>query len=254
MEENIVQEQLDVLEETNDETDVQNSGENQEIDGDFSDNAEEINIRQLREAKAAAEKQAKHERQLREEQAQELARLRLLQEQKQAAPVENKTNPNYLLGEDDVVEGRDYNRVYSKVEDVNDKYEKLREQIEETTVNAQLSNDYPDYKQVVTTKNVEKLLKKYPEFADSLAYNKNKYTQYKTAYRLIKQFDIIEDQKATQEKKLIQQNRSKPAPTNAIGSKSTGNPLDQIHHFEGGLTEERKKELQRINREACMRY
>lgn len=252
--ENIVQDQLDKIEETASDVQnsgevsaVQNSGETSAPNVDYSDNDPDINLQKMREAKEALENQLA-------EQAREVERLRQLHQQQQKPQQSEEPSPNYLLGEDDVVEGRDYNRVYNKLSEMEKKFKQTQDQIEENMVNTQLSNDYPDYKDVVTTKNVEKLLKKYPEFADALAYNKNKYTQYKTAYRLIKQFGDVAQPKATQEKQMIQQNKKKPAPANAIGNKSTGNPLDHAYQFENGLTEERKRELQRLNAQACLKY
>jgi len=208
----------------------------------FAQNSKDVNLQKMREANEEARRTI-------EAQARELEALRIAQTQKQTVN-NQKTESEYLLGEEDIVEPSDFNRVYTKV----DKMDKKMREAEEVLINSQLRMDHHDYQKVMTQKNIDKLIDQYPEIARSLGSDPNKLTQYKSLYRVIKQFGIYQEDPHEKEKKTISENIAKPVPTNSIGGKSSTGALTQAHLFEGGLTPEVKAELRRRNKLASMNY
>jgi len=237
MEENVVQENETINEE------VQEVEDNEEVsENNFEHNSESSNIQKIREA---ADRKLK-------EMARQIEELKANQMQK-AVPVEEEKD-KYWLSEEDIVEGKDLRKVHNKVEALEKRLRNVTVATEETTVNSQLNLDHPDFKKVMTKANVDKLLDAYPEFADTLGANTNKYTQYKSAYRLIKQFGIYKEDTNSVEKRTINTNVNKPIPSNSLGSKSSSGPLAQVGHYNGALSDDMKRELREKNRLASQNY
>lgn len=224
----------------------------------FEHNAPDVNLQKMREDKEAAERRTEEASKRAEYAERELERIRALQTQAESVPV--KEEEEGLLGEDDLVEVEDYNKVYRKVDEMSKQLREMKLETEETRVNTQLSSEHNDYNQVMTKENIDKLKKDHPELAFTLGKNTEKYSQYKSAYQMIKGVGIYQPQQPNNpqvnnpEKKLINSNLSKPIPSNAIGSKTTGGALTHANMFAGGLTDDVKKELRKRNKLATMSY
>ena len=193
-------------------------------------NKDDVNLQRMRELKAETDR-------INEEQAREIKKLRAAMATKQRKK----------LSDDDIVEGKDYNQV---VEDI----EKLKAEVQEANVNARLHSEYNDYSKVMTQKNIDKFIDAHPELAATAASDPNKYTQYKTVYWMMKQTGVYKDNVNADNKKIVADNKAKPIPSNAIGSRSYSGPLTNINLFKSGNTEEIKAELRRQNLLASKNY
>lgn len=152
--------------------------------------------------------------------------------------------------DDDIVARRDLKAVNTKIETMS---QQLAEAQKAATI-SQLNVEYSDYKKVMTQKNIDSFIEQFPELADTLYANKNQYTQLKSAYKMIKQFGIYQDDPHSKTKEKIKENMNKPLPASATGSSATVNPLEYGNLFAEGLTDEVKRKLRELNDKARRGY
>ena len=116
----------------------------------------------------------------------------------------------------------------------------------EMMVQQQLMMDLPDYRQVFTAENLDKLEKMNPDLAKSIISNPDPLSKRKATYEAIKAFVIparaneVKEADLRMQAEKVTKNFNKPVPTSSTASY----PLSKANAFsDGTLTEERKTEL-----------
>lgn len=142
------------------------------------------------------------------------------------------------IGDDDMVDGRNFFKVKKDLEDV----KRQLAYTQQITVNSRLNSEFPDIKQVLSPANIERLETEHPEFSPGIISTSNKYDQFKMMYKLVKNLGIYTNK--THQK--ISPNAKKPLPVTAISRDESA--LTHAHGF--SLTEEEKAEFRRKNKEA----
>lgn len=185
----------------------------------YAPGSQEYNWQQIREQK----------RQL-EEEVQELRRS--VEQMRSPPPQQVEETDSFNIGDDDLVEGRHVKALMQKVES------QLQKQKNEA-VPDRLKARFPDFDEIVTAENVERLKKEEPELLASIASNPDVYAKSIAAYKLLKRSSPKGDQYA-KEKAALAVNQSKPGSGNAAAKQS---PLAEADRFASGLTDDLKRQL-----------
>jgi hypothetical protein len=208
------------------------------------DNSPQESWRYLREERERLERRLDQERKEKEE------LIRYMQQNQQAQQQPVPEEEEYQAPADEYLEGKHLNKSQQQMKLRIDRESKARQESErrmyEMMVQQQLMMDLPDYRQVFTAENLDKLEKMNPDLAKSLIANPDPLSKRKATYDAIKALVIpgkakemeVRDLKAQSEK--VAKNFNKPVPTSATMS----SPLSKANAFaDGNLTEERKTEL-----------
>lgn len=191
----------------------------QETDG-------ERNFRMLRQEKARLDRELEEER-----------RLRKQLEEQQALTSEPS------LGDDDIVEGKHYNKVRKEQQQLRNELKAAKEEIQYMTLEARVKARYSDFDQVFTKENIDKLNDQYPELVSSMASDPDKYKQAVNTYTLIKKLRVNEGDPYMEDKQKIQANAVKPRPLASMSPQEGGHPLERANAFANGLTTELQRQL-----------
>lgn len=192
----------------------------------------ERNFAALRKAKEAAERERDAYYQ----------RLREVEETKKQSKEPKKESPD--LGDDDLAEGR-------HLKALREELQQYKNQIMESTVEAKLKSQYPDFDRVVTKDAIERLRTAYPELASTIHSSTDLYSKGASAYTLIKQFGL--DGGYDTAKETVAKNIGKPKSAQSASPQSGNSPLSQAHDFANGLTDDLKQRLYREMLEAQKR-
>lgn len=126
--------------------------------------------------------------------------------------------------------------------------QELFKQKEAATVDERLGLKFSDYRDIVSTENIEYLKQNEPELALSLIAMKDEpYSQGVAAYKMIKKLGITPNAAPSREREKASQNSQKPLSVNAVGKSSA---IGNAHMFENGLTPELKAQLLKEMKEA----
>lgn len=158
---------------------------------------------------------------------------------KEEAPAED-----YLgLGDEDLAEGRHLKRV---TQEVNELKQQFRNQ-EIVNKETRLISKFPDFHQVVSKENIEKLKNTEPELYYSITSGSDLYANGISAYKTLKALGMVTPSYDSQ-KEQVQQNHNRPMSTQAIKGQGA---LSEQNIFAGGLTPELKQQLQKEMIEAA---
>jgi len=204
----------------------------------------EINLRNLREAKEKAERERDeliaHFKKMQESQYQ--------QQPKQKAPVEDE-DPE--LAPDDLVEARYFNK---KIKRLEEKLEQQYAQQRQSSDEARIKQQYPDFDKVVTEENIAAYRNLDPEGADIIANsNVGLYTKASRLYKELKRSGIIPDETYAKDREKAQTNSAKPKPLTSMNSQQGVDPLSKANAFAQGLTEDVKAAMRKEMEEARRR-
>ena len=179
----------------------------------------------------AAKTKAERERDAAYKRVQELEHLQQVQTQAQADPE---------LGDDELVE---WKHVKKTVKGLEQKLNSYQQTSYEAQVDARLKAEFPDFDKVVSTDNVNSLKESYPELAGSVGSNPDLYAKAVSAYKMIKQFGIHQDDNYSKERDMAQKNAAKPRPLVSANPQQGESPLTRANAFAEGLTDSLKKQL-----------
>ena len=202
------------------------------------------NFRYLREERERLEKKLEQERREKEE------LIRYVQQQTSMQAQQAPEEEEYQAPPDEYLEGKHLNKYQQQIKLKIDREKKAREESErrmyEMMVQQQLMMDYPDYRQVLSAENLDKLEKMNPDLARSILSNPDPLSKRKATYDAIKAFVIPAKSNEKKEMELkiqaekASKNFNKPVPTSSTAS----SPLSKANAFsDGTLTQERKDEL-----------
>lgn len=126
--------------------------------------------------------------------------------------------------------------------------EKLN-RLETQLIERELSDEFPNFKNIVTDANLKKLAERYPHHVRNLSYSPNYKDRAAGAYDLIKQYGI--DEEATKErdgdmvKQKIATNLARPKSSATVSPNTNSSSLAKQSDFSGELTETRKAQIWR---------
>lgn len=216
------QEQLDVVEEQPVVKTQAAPAEPQEEKSDA-----EKNFANIRASKAKAER----ERDAALKRVEELERLSQMQAQ---APAEPEPEDSDLV---------EWKQVKRTVKGLENKLNQYQQTSYESQVDNRLKVEFPDFDKIVSTENVNALREAYPELAGSVNSNPDLYSKAVSAYKLIKQFGIHQEDNYAKERELAQKNAAKPRPLVSASPQQGESPLTRANAFAEGLTDSLKKQL-----------
>jgi hypothetical protein len=152
------------------------------------------------------------------------------------------------LSDDDLLTAKDGRKVFRK--EAADVVREAIKQYEVSTLEERLVQKYPDFNEVVTSKNIEFLKETEPELAMSLAHLKDDpKAQSVAAYKLLKKLGIAANNSSPERDKALK-NAQKPVSVNAVTKSSA---IGNAHLFENGLTQELKSQLWKEMQECIKR-
>lgn len=219
---------------------------------DFSHNAFEDNIKNLREAKAyEAERATKAEY----ERDQLVKYIDNIQQQLNGGQPPQQQQNELGIKADDYVQGEHLGKVTNEMKQMRDELHQWKQYSEETTAELKLNNEFSDFNDVVNTDSVKSFLKKYPEMRGSVTNNNPLYDRGKATYRLIKKFmgDTAKSPVNKSNQARVQNNTGKPLPTASVNEQQNS-PLSKANIFANGYTEDVGDALEKEMYEAISRY
>jgi len=217
---------------------------------------------QVQEAPAQTQEdsyQARNFRELREKsqriQQERDEALRRLQEIEQAkAAAQQPEEPEYSLNPDDLVEGKHLSKYDKKMNALEKQLKAYQQQSQEVAVEAKVKAKFNDFDKVVTPDTIAALKAEHPEIAETIVANKNLYSQAVSAYTMIKNLNIYQEEKNQHEKQLIQQNSAKPRSVASVSPQQGNSPLSRANAFAEGLTPELKEQMLKEMQQARKGY
>lgn len=157
-------------------------------------------------------------------------------------------NKETQLNDDDLLTAKDGRNVFRK--EASEIVKQAIKQYEASTLEERLTQKYPDFNEIVTSKNIEFLKETEPELAMSLAFLKDDpKSQSIAAYKLLKKLGIGTNNSSPEKEKALK-NAQKPLSVNAVTRQSA---IGNAHIFENGLTQELKSQLWKEMQD-CMKH
>lgn len=156
---------------------------------------------------------------------------------------ERQSDTEIAVGDEDIVEGKHLKVLRNEQKRLRDEIRASREELMNMTLESRIKSQFPDFEQVFTKENIDKLNRDLPELASSVAADPDNYRKAVNAYTLIKKFGIGEGDPYMADKQKIQANAMKPRPLATVSPQEGGSPLEKANMFANGLTPELKKQL-----------
>lgn len=211
--------------------------------------AKEDNLRRLREKNERIEAE-------RDLMARELEMYRRAQGTHQNTAPKQQQEPEHIheeepdlnIGDDDLVEGKHLKKIIQQMQHKmnanNQQYAQSIAQSQQAQLEVQLKAQYPDFDAIVNQGNLKDLAAAYPELASTIYASKDLRSQAVTAYTMIKNLGINQQQDDPYEadKVRVKANAAKPRPSSS-SSVTHASPLSQASSFSGGLTPELKAQM-----------
>lgn len=185
----------------------------------------EKNFLRLRETKEQLERENRELRKYLESQS------------KTSAPAE-EPEEDFGVEDEDLVEGKVVKKLFKEIKNLRTTYE----QEKLATIPDRLRSKFPDFDQVVSVENVEKLKQTEPELYASITSGKDLYAKGVSAYKTLRAMGIVKDDPYMDQKEQVQKNQSRPVSTQAIKGQGA---LADANIFAKGLTPELRKQLQK---------
>lgn len=209
---------------------------------------EEEQVEQVQEAAAPAKTGPQESfRQLREQkermQAERDEALRMLQQYQQPKTQEVEPDEDLGIGDNDLAEGRHLTKVGRKIKKLEDTIRQYQQESQMNALELKIKTQFPDFENVVNNETVAQLKEQHPEIAQALQSTQDVYSKAASAYKLIKQFGIVQDNSFEQDKKVIRNNFSKPKTSATLAPQHGTSPLSAANAFANGLTEDVKSKL-----------
>jgi len=164
-------------------------------------------------------------------------------EQKQPEPPQQKEEEEFHINDDDLFEGRHFKKLQKQMKKQEDTLRKYQQQVEATTTETKLRQQYQDFDKVLTSDNIAKLREAEPELASTIAATNDVYAKAVAAYKMIKQMGIYVEDHYNKDREMAQKNSLKPKPVASVGAQRGDTPLTRANAFANGLTKDLKNQL-----------
>jgi hypothetical protein len=206
------------------------------------ESSQQLNFRNLREAKERAER----------ERDELLGRFQEQERQRTQAQTQSvqQDDENLDIGQDDIVEGKHLSKVGRKLKRLEEELRSYKQQSTTSVAEARIKAQYPDFDKVVTKDNISSLRELYPELAHTLNSSTDLYNTASSAYTLIKKFGIYQEDIYMADRARAQANAAKPKPLAAVTPQQGDSPLSHANAFANGLTDDLRKNLLKEMHEA----
>jgi len=149
---------------------------------------------------------------------------------------------NLYMSDDDLAEGRHLSKVEKKIQKLENKISQYEYQNNQVAIENSIKVEYPDFYEVVSKANVQRLADEYPEILATLKSSKDLYAQGISAYTMIKKLGIVPDDGMASLSR-IKANSVKPKTASSISTQRGETPLAKANPFAEGLTPELKAAL-----------
>lgn len=254
---NTVEEHENVVTELEASNDIQHSDNEQQEEQEelqevpqqkFKTPKDAENHRALREARERAE----WERDTLKAQMQEMQKS-LQNQYKPQVQVEeplDQDNDDFIFDvEDDaLLEGKHAKKLVQELKKVKKELRQYHSQTSDTAIEAKIRSSMPDFDQVVSASNVQRLNEEYPEIAQTLKDTPNLFNKASAAYSIMKKFGIHKDMTYEEDKMKAIKNAQKPRPVASVSPQQGDSPLSKANAFANGLTKDlQKKMLEEMN-------
>lgn len=171
-----------------------------------------------------------------------------LRSQQQPQQYETQDADDFNIEDDGYPDNKILKKMYSKF---NKEVQKTKEELaqykarsESESAELRLKAQYSDFDQVVSEENIKRLAIMEPEMYNSLRYNPDLYGKGKTAYNLIKKFELYDKYEAVDRK--IDANIAKPKNPSTVSPQNAETPLTKVGDYaRRTLTKEQKEFYQR---------
>lgn len=163
-------------------------------------------------------------------------RNRRLEQEVEALKKPRDDDDDIGMKDDDIAEGKHLKSLKKEIKELKAHIKKQ----EASSIDDRLALKHPDFGDVVTRDNIEKLKAEEPELAASLSHITDPYSQGVAAYKMLKKLGIAQNVVEAPEKKKAEVNSQKPVSVNAVSKNSA---IGNAHLFENGLTKELKQQL-----------
>jgi hypothetical protein len=197
------------------------------------------NFKTLREAKETVERE-------RDEAVRLVKDLQERFKQSQSPSYPSHEEDDININPEDIVEGK---HLKPHVKKVNNEIRQLREELraykqqsEEAILEARLKSEHPDFFNVVTKDNIEHLRLAKPHLAQVLQSTQDPYLRYASAYTLIKDLNLHQEDTFQEERIKAKYNASRPRSVASVTAQG-GDALTKANAFAGGLTDELRAHL-----------
>lgn len=196
------------------------------------ENANDRNIRNLREEKLRLQKENE-----------ELRRYYQYVAQQKQAPQQEEEEEDLGINPNEFIEGKQLSKLYAQqrkeLRALREEIKSSQQQLTYQTVKSQ----FPDFERVVTNENIERLKIDHPEIVEMLNESQNIYAKAASAYKIIKNLGIHQDENSytnNAARQKVQSNLNKPRPVQSV----QGSALSQANSFiDEDLTDERKAQI-----------
>jgi len=206
--------------------------------------AREYTVREMRRRLEESERRAKElEEQVRQQ--------RSAPQQSQDYSNGAQSSDEFNIGDDDLIEGKHLKKYVNNItRQFEQKLQEMSVQSAATSADARLKSQYQDFDNVVSQENLKSFQAIYPEEYASMMSNPDLYSKAKTAYTMIKNLGIAENQYQDADRRLSE-NKTKPRAAASLAPQAADTPLARIGDYDRRvLTEADKERLRKQVQEA----
>jgi len=200
-------------------------------------NIREYNIREMRRRLEESERRAKElEEQVRNQRA----------SKSPSHDHDHSSDDAINIGDDDLIEGKHLKKYVNNItRQFEKKIEEMHAQSAASSAESRLKAQYQDFDSIVSTDNLKSFQAIYPEEYASMMSNSDLYSKAKTAYTMIKNLGIAENQYHDADRRLSE-NKTKPRAAASIAPQAADTPISRIGDYDRRvLTEADKERLRR---------
>lgn len=150
---------------------------------------------------------------------------------------------NFDVADDALLEGKHAKQLVQELKKVKKELRQFHSQSSETAIESKIRSSFPDFDQVVSKENVDRLNREYPEIAQTLRDTPDLYNKASSAYSIMKKFGIHKDMIYEEDKMKAIKNSQKPRPVASVSPQQGDSPLSKANAFANGLSKDLQKQL-----------
>ena len=200
----------------------------------------EENFRAIREAKERAER----ERDILLDKMIEMQKSQKSNQQQQEPQQEESDDFDFSVEDDALLEGKHAKKIVAQMKKMQEKLKNYQDYSYQSSVEAKIKSQFPDFEDVVSEENVSVLNQDFPELAASLRDTSDIYNKAAAAYKVIKGMGIYKDRNEfMKDRDKAVKNSQKPRPVASVNPQQGDSPLSKANAFANGLTPELQKQL-----------
>lgn len=205
----------------------------------FKNKSQENNFKALRERAEKAER----EREELMKYVLEAKRAEHPQQKQVQQEPEIEEDFDFSVDDDALIEGKQAKRLAAELKKMKQQMKAFQSQSQESVIETKIKNAYPDFDEVVSKANVQRLNDEYPEIAATLRDTKDLYSKATAAYKIMRKFGIYEDRRFEEDKVKAIKNATKPRPLTSVNPQQGDSPLSKANAFANGMSKDLQAQL-----------